>query len=278
MVHKSATATKLEHTREKGLAPLPGASYRTKPRLYDDIDYWLSFKAVKTWLGGLNEDGQKKRIYDFARYWRWRKRKGMVHDLDQLIRICDEGTVRDLKKQAEELKAWLESDDFHGIKKSSRDRYEVDVRAFFRASMIELPKFKIIVPVNEAQGLQLEQEVTGTKFLELVKPVLANGKLSVRGRSITLFIVQTLTGNSTLAKVHNVYAFPQLAKFFGTADYHSWNLSRCPAGPSTSAGPNWSREGTSPTRRGCPTRSCTSMECEPRSTGWMREGSRLARS
>ena len=65
---------------------------------------------------------------------------GPGSDLDELIRKCDEGTVRDLKTQAEELKAWLESDDLHGVKKSSRDRYEVDVRAFFRTSIIDLPK------------------------------------------------------------------------------------------------------------------------------------------
>lgn len=109
----------------------------------------------------------------------------------------------------------------------SRDRYEVDVRAFFRASMIDLPKFKIVVPISEVQGLQLEQEVTGLKFLELVKRVLANGKLSIRGRSITLTIVQSFSDNSTLAKVHNLYMFPQLAKFFGTTDYHAWGLANC---------------------------------------------------
>ncbi|HVB95084.1 MAG TPA: hypothetical protein VND41_00595 [Nitrososphaerales archaeon] len=231
MLRKSAIATKAQQTRENGFKPLPGASFRSRPKLYDDIEHWLSFKSVKTWLGGLNEDGQKKRIYDFARYCRWRQKNGMVSDLDKLIQICDEGTVKDLKKQAEQLKAWLESDDFYGIKKSSRDRYEVDVRAFFRASMIDLPKFKIVVPVSEVQGLRLEQEVTGLKFLDLVKKVLANGKLSVRGRSITLTIVQTFTDNSTLAKVHNVYMFPQLVRFFGTKDYLRWDLSRCPAGP-----------------------------------------------
>jgi hypothetical protein len=231
MLRKSAIATKAEQTREAGLEPLPGASFRSRPRLYIDLDRWLGFKSVQTWLGGLIDEGQRKRIYDFARYGRWRAKKGLESDLDELIRICDEGTVKDLKRQAEELKAWLESDDFHGVKKSSRDRYEVDVRAFFRASMIDLPRFKIVVPVSEVQGLQLEQEVTGTKFLELVKRVLANGKLSIRGRSITLTIVQTFSDNSTLVKVHNFYLFPQLAKFFGTTDYHAWDLSLCPAGP-----------------------------------------------
>jgi hypothetical protein len=84
MLSKSALATKAEQTREAGLEPLPGASYRSRPRLYDELDHWLSFESGQTWLGGLNPDGQKKRIYDFARYCRWRKRMGYVHDLDEL--------------------------------------------------------------------------------------------------------------------------------------------------------------------------------------------------
>jgi hypothetical protein len=213
---------------------LPGTAYSApETRRYDDLEHWLSFSTVKTWLQSLNPQGQKRRLYDFARYLRWRKAQGLVCDPDEMIKLCDEGTVRTLKRQALELKGWLESEEFAGRKKSSRERYNVNARAFYRAFMIDLPRFKISVPRSEglAGGISLEQEVTGLKFLEMVKKVLANGKLSVRDRSITLTIVQTFTDDSTLAKIHNYYLYPQLVKFFGTEGRARWDLSKCPAGP-----------------------------------------------
>jgi hypothetical protein len=213
---------------------LPGKAYAlAESRVYHDLDHWLSFNTIQTWLHGLNKDGQRKRLYDFARYMRWRKARGLVADPDELIRLCDEGTVRTLKAQALELKAWLESHEFAGRKKTSRDRHNVDIRAFCHAFMIELPRFKLNLPHGDSAGLVLEQEVTGLKFLEMVKKALANGKLSIRDRSITLTIVQSFADNSTLAKVHNYYMYPQLVSFFGTEDYRNWDLGKCPSADSS---------------------------------------------
>jgi len=66
-------------------------------------------------------------------------------------------------------------------------------------------------------------QITALEFLEIARKVLSHAGVRLRDRSIITTMVQTGMDDSTLAKVFNYVAFPQLARAFKTEDFSQWD-------------------------------------------------------
>jgi hypothetical protein len=107
------------------------------------------------------------------------------------------------------------------------------VRGFYEKNLITLPKMKLKASDSTSSNgvrmvaVKAKPEKPAEKFLEMTKKAL--NYAGVRDRSVILSALQGGMDASTLAEVFNYYAFPQLAKHFGTEDWHEWDTSLCPA-------------------------------------------------
>ncbi len=194
-------------------------------RKYDDIEAILAKKSVSTWLESLAE-GQSRRnaTYNIARYLRWRRKKGIEPDSDAMIHECMEGTNKTLVEHLKTLLEYLKDGEFRDVSPITVRGHHDSIRSFYRGNLVELPRSKF--KARRSQTLEVKAEVTADEYLSMMKRALPVA--SVRDRSIMLTALQTGCDESTISRVLNFVAFPQLAKHFESKDPRKWDLSKCP--------------------------------------------------
>ena len=201
-----------------------------RPKVYDDVDALLKQESVSRWLRGLKEgSGRTTALYHFARYLRWARESGFVADPDRIVAECMDGTNRTLVEHLKRLHDYCSTGkDLEGDLPATRQRVYRSVRSWYDANYVSLPRSALKVPAEKSSSNHVRKEVTAMEFLGMVKKVLASAKLSARDKSIILTVLQGGFDDSTLAEAFNYVAFPQLAKWFGTQDYKTWDVSKCP--------------------------------------------------
>jgi hypothetical protein len=201
-----------------------------RKKFYKDMDEILSHPTVQKWLDGVKAGPSRTTDkYIFARFVRWRKSKGYPSDPDALIEDCLEGNNRTLRDHAVILEEYCGSDSISpSNKQSTRLKHERTIRSFYDANKVPpLPKTTIRFS-SPTEDAEVENETAANQFLEMFGSVLRYGGLSVMNRSIMLVALQSAMDDSTLARVFNFVAYPQLVTHFGTENWRKWDLRKCP--------------------------------------------------
>ena len=193
-------------------------------RIHGDVTPLAEKRTVATWLRSLREGpGRTTALYQFASWVRWRKELGLKSDPDTQIEECLDGTNRTLIAHLQPILEYCQGASFQGDTFGTRQRNYNSLRGFYLANLVSLPRRKL--QVGEMSG-RVRQEITATDYLKMFK--LALEYADVRDRAIMLNGLQGGMDDSTLAKVFNVLAFPQLSRHFGTSSWREWDTGRCP--------------------------------------------------
>jgi len=199
---------------------LPG-----RKRVYSDIGELRNSPTVQKWLEGLRAGPHRTTaLYNFARFIRWRKARGLESDPKNLVEDCLAGTNRTLINHLNALVEYCQGGTFRESSLETRKKNFKDVVSFYRAHFITLPKARI----NGDSRLRVRTEITASKFLDFTKTVLLKARLTPKARAVILTMLQSGMDASTLAEVFNIFGYPQLVNHFGTDDFRNWDLRRCP--------------------------------------------------
>lgn len=196
-----------------------------RKRVYNDIEDLRDSPTVRKWLEGLRAGPHRTTaLYNFARFIRWRKAHGLESDPKNLVEDCLAGTNRTLINHLNALVDYCQGDTFRGSSLETRKKNFKDVVSFYRAHFITLPKARI----NGEPQLRVRTEITASKFLDFAKTVLLKARLTPKARAVILTMLQSGMDASTLADAFNIFGYPQLVNHFGTDDFRSWDVRRCP--------------------------------------------------
>ncbi|MDG6919728.1 MAG: hypothetical protein JRN62_09895 [Nitrososphaerota archaeon] len=194
-----------------------------RKRIYDDVAPLAEERTVATWLKTLRETGRTAALYHLASWVRWRKEKGLQANPDRLIEECLDGNNRTLVAHLQLILEYCQGPRFEGDTLESRKRHYNSIRGFYAANLVGLPRRKL--KDGETNG-KVRQEVTAMEFLKMFKQALEY--TGVRDRALMLCALQGGMDDSTLARVFNITAFPQLARHFGTSRWKDWADGLCP--------------------------------------------------
>ncbi len=200
-----------------------------RKKFYDDMDEIESHPTVRAWLAGIKQGPSRTAArYNFARFVRWRKAKGLPSNPDDIIEGCLNGNNRTLRDDALVLRDYCEGDAFDPANTlATREKHLRTIRSFYSRNLVPLPPTRIKLG-DSALRRSVTGKVTATEFAEMTRKVLSSGGLSARDRAIILVVTQTGMDDSTLATVFNYVAYPQLVSHFGSEDWRRWDLRRCP--------------------------------------------------
>ena len=194
-----------------------------RKRIYDDVAPLAEERTVAAWLKTLRDTGRTAALYQLASWIRWRKEKGLQADPDTLIEECLDGTNRTLVAHLQPILDYCQGPRFEGDTLESRQRHYNSIRGFYSANLVSLPRRKL--KDGETNG-RVRQEITAMEFLKMFKQALEY--TDVRDRALMLCVLQGGMDDSTLARVFNVTAFPQLVRHFGTSRWRDWDDGLCP--------------------------------------------------
>lgn len=193
-----------------------------RPRLYEEV---LHYESVQRWVKGLKEGtGKKTALYHFARYIQFLKQSGIKKNPDDLINECLDGNYRTLVMHLDWVKRFVEGDSLSGVGYLGRNRVYISIRGFYNNNRISLPREKL--KFRDAEAVTYKTE--GNIMLDHVRKAVSHRGCSVRDRAIILCMAQSGMDDSTLSEIFNHVGYPQLVKHFGTEDYSSWSLDKCP--------------------------------------------------
>ena len=196
-----------------------------RKRVYNDIRELGDSPPIQKWLEGLRAGPHRTTaLYNFARFIRWRKAQGLESDPGTIVEDCLAGTNRTLINHLDALVNYCQGDTFKDSSLETRKKNFKDVVSFYRAHFITLPKARI---KGEPQ-LRVRTEITASKFLDFAKTVLLKARLAPKARAVIITMLQSGMDASTLAEVFNTFGYPQLVNYFGTDDFRSWDVGRCP--------------------------------------------------
>jgi len=122
------------------------------------------------------------------------------------------------------VKRFVEGDSLSGVGYLGRNRVYISIRGFYNNNRVSLPREKL--KFRDAEVVTYKAE--GNVMLDDVRKAVSHRRCSVRDRAIILSMSQSGMDDSTLSEVFNHIAYPQLVKHFGTEDYSSWSLEKCP--------------------------------------------------
>jgi len=195
-----------------------------RERIYDDVAPLAEKRTVATWLTSLREGpGRTAALYHFASWIRWRRLEGMEVDPDALIEECLDGTNRTLIGHLQTILEYCKGSRFQGDAHETRQRHFNSIRGFYSANLVNQPRVKL--KNGETNG-RVKQELTATGFLALFKRALEVA--DVRERAAMLCVLQSSMDDSTLAKIFNFVAYPQLVKRLGSEIWTEWDTALCP--------------------------------------------------
>jgi hypothetical protein len=191
---------------------------------YDKATLLETHPTIKAWFDA-HKSGEKV-WRDFPRFMAWRVRNGLSGDPDEWIEECLHGTNETLVRHASTIKRWAESTEFAGDKTSARERYAKTMKGFYLYHMIRLPAIRISGNLSETDDIEIE--MTAGVYLDMLKRVLTNAKLSLRDRTIIMCQVQSGMDNSTFSRMFNFQGFPALVRHFGTEHWENWDEDKVP--------------------------------------------------
>ena len=188
-------------------------------------------KTVKRWLAGITVDSHPKQVNVLHRFLMFREKLGLESDPDLLVEEVRKGTNEVRIQHLQVLLDWLEgtedSEELRYCTTDTRYAYFKAVKSFYRHNLVDLP-MGILRPPAESNNVEVSTEPTANEYLQFAWRVLNSGKLGPRDRSVVLTKVQGFMDNKQLCHVFNYVAFPQMAKHFGTDDYHLWDEKKAP--------------------------------------------------
>ena len=152
--------------------------------------------AVRAWFDAHKSAAKARR--DFPRFMEWRVRNGFSGNPDDWIEECLHGTNETLVRHASTIKRWAESTEFAGDKTSAREGYAKTMKWFYLYNMIRLPAIKIGGNLENTDDIEIE--MTAGVYLDMLKRVLTNARLSLRDRTIVICQTEGGMDNSTFAR------------------------------------------------------------------------------
>jgi len=193
-----------------------------RPRLYEEF---LPYETVQRWTQGLKEGtGKRTALYHFARFMQFLKQNKIEKSPDDLINECLDGNNRTLIMHLDWVKRFVEGDSLSGVGYAGRYRVYISVRGFYSNNRVSLPREKVRFRDTEAVTYKAE----GNIMLDDLRKAVGHKGCSTRDRAVILCMSQSGMDDSTLSEIFNFVGYPQLVKHFGTEDYSSWSLDKCP--------------------------------------------------
>ena len=141
-------------------------------------------------------------------------------NVEELLRFGEEGNETEVKKI---IREYLVDPQHIHLKRSTMSGICAALNSYFDTNDV-----KIGIRLNGRK--RDEFEVTDEPELDLVEfyTMMTTCNMDPMTRAVMLVLFQAGLDRSTLADRFNFYAYPQIAKFCGTADYREWRLDRCP--------------------------------------------------
>ena len=193
-----------------------------------DIEALLRDPTVKKWSESRSEGPSRvSSLYKLAAFVRWRESQALPTSPGGWIKECMAGTSTTLNKHLDCLLGWVNGEEFDGARMTTKIKSYNTVRSFYAKNRVELPREKLTGGGSRREEPKVPVKMTATKFLEMSGKVLGGG-LSVRDRSVILTMIQSGMDASTLCRVFNRVAYPQLVRFFGTDDWQLWDPGKAP--------------------------------------------------
>lgn len=204
-------------------------SWAVEQRKIVDFDELLKYPSVKKWYESLSEgDSRDGSLYRFAAFLRWREKIALPIDPEEWVRECLLGNNLTLIKHLDVIKDYCEGESFDGDADSTRQKNYKTLRSFYAKNRVPLPREKLSLNREGEKEVEIPLLVTATVFLEMASKVVNYTGISVRDRSIIMTNIQTGMDASTLAKVFNRVAFPQLVKHFQNENWQDWDATKTP--------------------------------------------------
>ena len=141
-------------------------------------------------------------------------------NVEELLRFGEEGNEKEVKKI---IREYLVDPRHIRLKRSTMSGTCAALNSYFDTNDVKIG----IRPNGRKRD---EFEVTDEPELDLVEfyTMMTTCNMDPMTRAVMLVLFQAGLDRSTLADRFNFYAYPQIAKFCGTADYREWRLDRCP--------------------------------------------------
>jgi integrase len=189
-------------------------------------------KSVAGWLKQLAERTRTNKFNVLWRYLGWRHFMKYEWDPDILIQECEDGTNKTLIAHSKGIIEWTtDRRAMAWCTRATIGEYARTVRGFYGMNLIALPRTWTLRKNQVGPGeedAEVRDEPKASDYLVMAKRVLETGRLTVRDRAVVLVKVQGFMDNSTLCRVFNYLAFPQLCRHFGTEDFLLWDPEKVP--------------------------------------------------
>ncbi len=188
-------------------------------------EWLLQYETVRRWASGLKEGtGRRTALYHLGRYIEFLKQNETDKTPDQLIDECFNGTNRTTAMHLDWIKKFVEGVGLGQLGKAGRDRIYTSLMSFYTHNLVTLPK----EPLRYTDENHVSYQEDGNNTLDQIRKAVNHRGCSTRDRAIILCMTQSAMDDSTLADVFNIVGYPQLVKLFGSRDYKSWSLDKCP--------------------------------------------------
>ncbi|MFQ5781520.1 MAG: hypothetical protein ACE5GR_00525 [Nitrosopumilus sp.] len=123
------------------------------------------------------------------------------------------------------IKSFLMDEQHENTKASTVDLYYCSIRAYFDRNDSPISfKFDSKIKYNQITEDEEKPEVT----LEDLLKMLTVGRPTILEKAVIICKFQRGLDNSTLADRFNFQSWEQLVEWFGTEQYQSWDLMKCP--------------------------------------------------
>ena len=180
--------------------------------------YLYRLTAFNGWLSGRRFDVRVQAVADGKIVRKYLQRS--FGNVEELLRFGEEGNEKEVKRI---MKEYLVDPKLRNLKHSTVLGTCAAINSYF-----DMHDVKVGIKPNGRK--RDEVEVTDEPELDLVEfyTMMTTCNMDPMTRAVMLVLFQAGLDRSTLADRFNFYAYQQIAKFCGTADYREWGLDRCP--------------------------------------------------
>ena len=195
-----------------------GIRHYSKAHIGTKSVYLYRLTAFNGWLPGRQFDVRVQAVADGKIVRKHLQRS--FGNVEELLRFGEEGNEKEVKRI---MKEYLVDPKLRNLKHSTVLGTCAAINSYF-----DMHDVKVGIKPNGRK--RDEVEVTDEPELDLVEfyTMMTTCNMDPMTRAVMLVLFQAGLDRSTLADRFNFYAYPQIAKFCGTADYREWRLDRCP--------------------------------------------------